>query len=673
MKLKLPKMKISLATQIGLYTGLIILLVVLAIGMISLRYSSNMLLSAEKNKIENLSKSSAEQIEAEINMRLGILAEAANNDYIKSMSWMLQKKALLDDVERYGCIDMAVVDTNGQARYVLANEEEILDNECIQLALAGKANVSDVYISEKTDLPEIMFAVPIYNNNMIMGALVGMVDATSLNDITDSINVGEKGFAYILGADSTFYAHQDREVVTNQVNVFQQIESDGPYKDFGMELQELGIGNSGIFNYKYEGEKRIATVYPIEGTSWVLGVSSNESEVLKSLNNLRTFIYAMAMLVLLLGIAAGAFIGIHLSRPILKLKSALEAVSRYDLTEDLEKNYWKILNRSDEIGGIAKSLLLMKNNILQLVKVVAMNAEQIASSSEELTSITEQTNNSANEVARTIEDIARGASDQAKQTEHGATTTSTLGDLIAENQKCLDELNSTINTVNGLSDSGLVAIQDLSERNKESQNASKEIYNMIVETDKSADRIKEASEMIKRIADQTNLLALNASIEAARAGEAGRGFAVVADEIRKLAEQSNKFTDEISNIIVELVNNTEACVNVFERVEQIMNMQTASVNNTIDKFNGIHEAIENIRTIIEKLNASGKNMNAKKEDMIEIMQNLSAIAQQNAAGTQEASASVEVQTNSITEIANASESLAELAQELQAEISKFKY
>lgn len=674
MRLKMPKIRVKLAAKIGLYAGFIILLVALAISLISLKYSSNMLLKAEEKSIGNIAESGAAQVKAEIERRLGVLSETANNINITSSNWEMKRLKLMDVVKRLGYMDMALVSKDGIAQYIVNDGTANLgDREYVKKAMAGEANVSDVIASQVTNSSVIMYAAPIYQNNEITGVLIGRADGASLNEITDKLSDDERGFAFIIGADSTFYAHQDRENVINQVNAFEQIELDGPFKDFGMKLKELGLGNTGIIKYEYEGDKRIAALHPIEGTPWVLGVSSYEKDVLKDVNRLRNYILITFFIVMALGIGAGAFIGIMLARPILKLQSSLEVISHYDLTEDLSKNHANILKRSDEIGKIAESLLTMKSNILNLVKTVAMNAEHIASSSEELSSITEHTNQSANEVAKTIEDIAKGASDQAKQTENGAMSTSTLGNLITENQSNLDELNTSINTVNGLSDSGLVAIQDLNERNIESQNASKEIYNMVVETDKSADRIKKASEMIKSIADQTNLLALNASIEAARAGEAGRGFAVVADEIRKLAEQSNQFTDEISGIIAELVKNTDACVNVFDRVEKIMKLQTASVDNTIDKFNGIHEAIVNIRTIIEKLNVSGQNMNTSKEDLIKVMENLSAIAQQNAAGTEEASASIEVQTNSITEIANASESLAELAQELQAEISKFKY
>ena len=375
---------------------------------------------------------------------------------------------------------------------------------------------------------------------------------------------------------------------------------------------------------------------------------------------------SMAIIVVVLGSLSWFMIGKQMKK-LAEVSGAMEAVSGGNVAiRDLE------VTSSDEIGALSHSVNDMKTKLRHLLTSVLDSSEKVAAASEELTAQSEQTSASISLVASSMVDMSEYASKQSDTIEK-------LQDIVDDMGAKMNELHSSAQTMD---DAARMSRERAADGKEKVDFAIQQIHTIEKRVNKSAEvvntlgqRSKEIGsivETISAIADQTNLLALNAAIEAARAGEHGRGFAVVADEVRKLAEQSANSAKSISELIQHIQSDTDAAVEEIKLGNDSVKEGAASVMATGEAFAVIEEQVlalnKDVHRSLEHIEAVG----GTSREILQAIESVRDISQKSAEDAQNVSAATQQQAATMHEMAQASNQLAELAQKLQNEVSKFK-
>ena len=524
--------------------------------------------------------------------------------------------------------------------------------------------VSIPYEDASSGQTVITVSTKIKKDDKTIGVLGIDIFMKDIKELINGIKLYDTGFAYVIDSEGYIVSYKD----------YDPSEELGKIEDGSKEslVDPILEGEDKTFYSVEDGVKRVNSKYDIIGTDWTLVVSVPETEVMSGVHKLSVFMISIGAFFFVLILGLLLWIIKSITSPIAALGKDMEKLADYDFSEEVKSGISKNSGRKDEIGSISRGTEKVVERLRDIVLNIREVSGNILNVSDEIADNAKSTAKASDELTKAVDGISIGAMHQAEDMQRGTKAMQSIGEALRANEESMVELNNSSDGVYEAKEKGMSAIKDLINTTAKVEESAMKVSEVIVRTDEGAKKIDEASTMIKSIAGQTNLLALNAAIEAARAGEAGKGFAVVADEIRKLAEQTDKFTEEIVVVVRNLSERTKEAVDIMEEVKTVVGEQVTCVDETEKQFVYISDEIDVTKTIIGKLNDSEKELESARGELSEIVEGLAAVSEENAAATEECLASVEEQAASTSIIESSAERLPEMAKGLEEAVQKFK-
>jgi methyl-accepting chemotaxis protein len=220
------------------------------------------------------------------------------------------------------------------------------DREYFKAVMAGKDVGWQTVISKTSGKPSLVLAVPYQVSGGTIGALA---TSSHLSEITEAVvaaRIGRTGFAFLLDESGRVVAHVGPEFQGKLVDL-----SKHP------AFQATRAAGNAKVVFEEGGKQYVAHALVIR-LGWVVVVQQEVAEAFAPVDAaIRGTLQAVGI-VAVLALLASSLLARALTRPILRLTTTADAISRGDTSMSIDE-----VQRGDEIGGLARAIDRMRVSI----------------------------------------------------------------------------------------------------------------------------------------------------------------------------------------------------------------------------------------------------------------------------------------------------------------------
>ncbi len=247
-------------------------------------------------------------------------------------------------------------------------------NGYIKNALKGETHYSNIFLSKITGIASLVASTPIYDETgrNIIGSMNFLIESTGIDDVVHrNLEIlGTSGNAYLVDINGVLMSNsrlgEEDELLVKTVNTLTtQVLSE----EIINENTEF-IYHGNVQNESGESIMSSATITKLGDTTVGLIVEVSEEEALEALFDLRTTMFIVIAVIVLITFGLGIIISRSILKPIVLLTNKASIVAKGEVDVDLGH----LSERFDEIGKLAVAF----SDIIESNKLKAQMIDDIA-------------------------------------------------------------------------------------------------------------------------------------------------------------------------------------------------------------------------------------------------------------------------------------------------------